>query len=85
LGKLYISSIRLMMAQTLGYRLEGTKAEVLDAKATNAQNPSIIISDELSYYFALGIAVMFAQARSLGFMMIAAVQDVQGLKRGEAG
>jgi len=27
---------------------------------------------------------MFAQARSLGFMMIAAVQDIQGLKRGEA-
>ncbi|CAG9260962.1 TraG-D_C domain-containing protein [Burkholderia diffusa] len=85
LGKLYISSIRLMMAQNLGYRLEGTKAEVLDAKATNAPNPSVIISDELAYYFAEGIAVMFAQARSLGFMMIAAVQDVQGLKRGEAG
>ena len=84
LGKLYISSIRLMMAQNLGYRLEGTKAEVLDAKATNAPNPSIIISDELAYYFAEGIAVMFAQARSLGFMMIAAAQDVQGLKRGEA-
>ncbi|CAH2783902.1 MAG: hypothetical protein PPHEESC_1797 [uncultured Paraburkholderia sp.] len=83
LGKLYISSIRLMMAQNLGYRLEGTKAEVLDAKATNAPNPSVIISDELAYYFAEGIAVMFAQARSLGFMMIAAVQDVQGLKRGE--
>jgi len=85
LGKLYISSIRLMMAQNLGYRLEGTKAEVLDAKATDAPNPYIIISDELAYYFAAGIAVMFAQARSLGFMMVAAVQDVQGLKRGEAG
>lgn len=84
LGKLYISSIRLMMAQNLGYRLEGTKAEVLDAKATNAPNPYVIISDELAYYFAAGIAVMFAQARSLGFMMVAAVQDVQGLKRGEA-
>lgn len=84
LGKLYISSIRLMMAQNLGYRLEGTKAEVLDTKATNAPNPYLIISDELAYYFAAGIAVMFAQARSLGFMMVAAVQDIQGLKRGEA-
>lgn len=84
LGKLYISSIRLMMAQNLGYRLEGTKAEVLDAKATNSPNPYVIISDELAYYFAAGIAVMFAQARSLGFMMVAAVQDIQGLKRGEA-
>ena len=84
LGKLYISSIRLMMAQNLGYRMEGTKAEVLDSKATNAPNPYMIISDELAYYFAEGIAVMFAQARSLGFMMVAAVQDVQGLKRGDA-
>ena len=84
LGKLYISSIRLMMAQNLGYKLEGTRAEVLDSKATNAPNPYVIISDELAYYFAEGIAVMFAQARSLGFMMVAAVQDVQGLKRGEA-
>jgi len=84
LGKLYISSIRLMMAQNLGYRLEGTKDEVLDSKASNSPYPSIIISDELAYYFAEGIAVMFAQARSLNFMMVAAVQDVQGLKRGEA-
>ncbi|MCC7005941.1 MAG: hypothetical protein IT497_04780 [Ottowia sp.] len=84
LGKLYIASIRLMMAKNLGYRLEGTKAEVLDSKATNAPNPYMIISDELGYYFAEGIAVMFAQARSLGFMMVAAVQDVQGLKRGDA-
>lgn len=84
LGKLYISSIRLMMAQNLGYRIEGTQADVLDTKATNSPNPYLIISDELAYYFAAGIAVMFAQARSLGFMMVAAVQDVQGLKRGEA-
>ncbi len=84
LGKLYIASIRLMMAQNLGYRLEGTMAEVLDIKATNAPTPSIIINDELAYYFAEGIAVMFAQARSLGFMMVAAVQDVQGLKRGDS-
>ncbi len=84
LGKLYISSIRLMMAQNLGYRLEGTKAEVLDSKPSNSPYPSIIISDELAYYFAEGIAVMFAQARSLNFMMVAAVQDVQGLKRGDA-
>lgn len=85
LGKLYISSTRLMMAKNLGYRLEGTKTEVLDSRATNTPHPSIIISDELAFYFAQGIAVMFAQARSLGFMMIAAAQDVQGLKRGEAG
>lgn len=85
LGKLYISCIRLMMARNLGYVLEGNRNAVLDTKASNSPYPFILINDELSYYFAEGIAVMFAQARSLNFMMVAAVQDVQGLKRGEAG
>jgi len=85
LGKLYVSSIRLSMAQNLGHRLEGTKAEILDANATNAPNPYIIINDELQVYFAEGIATMFAQARELNYMMVASVQDVQGLKRAEAG
>ncbi|MFX7140350.1 hypothetical protein ABTH88_20700, partial [Acinetobacter baumannii] len=39
--------------------------------------------DELGYYFAEGIALMFAQARSLGFMMIAAGQDVAAMAKGE--
>ncbi len=85
LGKLFISSIRLMMAQNLGYQLEGDKANVLDIKATNSPTPSVIILDEIGYYYALGLAVMYAQARSLGFMMVAAAQDLQALKRGEAG
>lgn len=84
LGKLFVSSVRLMMAQNLGYRLEGTKADILDSLATNSPNPYLLIWDELSYYFAAGLAVMFAQARELGFCNIAGVQDVQGLKRGDA-
>lgn len=85
LGKFYISSVRLTMARSLGHHLEGTRAEVLDVNATNAPNPYIIISDELQVYFAEGIATMYAQARELNFMMVASVQDVQGLKRSEAG
>lgn len=85
LGKLFVSSIRLMMAQNLGYKLEGYKSDVLDTKATNSPTPSVIILDEIGYYYALGLAVMYAQARSLGFMMVAAAQDLQALKRGEAG
>ena len=79
LGKLYISAIKLMMARNLGHMLEGKSSDILDRKSTNFPYPNIIISDELSYYFGEGIGVMFAQARSLGFMMIAAMQDVQGL------
>lgn len=85
LGKLYISALRLSMAQDLGHRLEGTKAEILDTNATNAPNPSIIINDELQTYFAEGIATLYAQARELNYMMVASTQDVQSLKRGDAG
>jgi intracellular multiplication protein IcmO len=85
LGKFYISSVRLTMAQNLGHWLEGTRAQVLDANPTNAPCPTPIISDEIQVYFAEGIATMYAQARELNFMMISSVQDVQGLKRSEAG
>ncbi|QBY56046.1 hypothetical protein [Cupriavidus oxalaticus] len=83
LGKLVVASIRLMMAMNLGHRLEGTYAEIIDTKATNSPAPYIITMDELGYYFAEGIALMFAQARSLGFMMIAAGQDVAAMAKGE--
>lgn len=84
LGKLIMSCVRLMMAKNLGYMLEGTKAEVMDIKATNTPYPTPIISDELSFWFPVGsMAVMYAQARQLNFFMIAAFQDVQGLKRSE--
>ncbi|MEX3917871.1 hypothetical protein AB4Y43_16765 [Paraburkholderia sp. BR10872] len=83
LGKLVVSSIRLMMAMNLGHVLEGTYADVIDTKATASPAPYIITMDELGYYFAEGIALMFAQARSLGFMMIAAGQDIAAMAKGE--
>jgi len=84
-GQLHTSTQRLMMAQTLGYQLEGRKADILDSRPSNRPNPYIIINDELAYWFSEGLAVMFAQARELGFMMVVSVQDVQGLKRAAAG
>jgi intracellular multiplication protein IcmO len=83
LGKLTLACVRLMMAKNLGHQLEGTKAEIVDVKATNTPFPTPIITDELGYYFAPGMAVMYAQARSLNFFMVAAFQDLQALKRGE--
>lgn len=83
LGKLVIANIKLMIAMNLGMRLEGTANEVLDTRATNTPVPFPIITDEVGYYYAQGLAVIYAQARSLGFFMCAAFQDIQALKRGE--
>jgi len=85
LGKLVIAAIRLMMAESLGSNYEGNRDDILNSRPTSSPFPTPIITDELSYYYAQGLAVMYAQARSLGFMMVVAVQDIQGLKRGSAG
>ena len=82
LGKLSIACLRVMMARNLGSELEGTREELIESKATAAPYPYVVALDELGYYFADGIAVMFAQARSLGISMIAAAQDLEKLTEG---
>lgn len=82
LGKLAIACLRVMMAKNLGGEIEGTRRELLESKATKARYPFLVALDELAYYFSDGIAVMFAQARSLGMCMIAAAQDLEKLTEG---
>jgi len=82
LGKLSIACLRVMMARNLGSDLEGNREELIESKATNAPYPYLVALDELGYYFADGIAVMFAQARGLGMSMLAATQDLKKLTEG---
>lgn len=82
LGKLAIACLRVMMSQNLGVDSEGKREDLLDAKATAAIYPYPVALDELGYYFSDGIAVMNAQARSLGFFMCALAQDMEKLTEG---
>jgi len=82
LGKLAIACLRVMMSKNLGAEVEGDHEELLGSKATNSPYPYLVALDELAYYFSDGIAVMFAQARSLGTSMIAAAQDLEKLTEG---
>jgi len=82
LGKLAIACLRVMMAKNLGSEIEGNPEDLLGSKATNSPYPYVVALDELAYYFSDGIAVMFAQARSLGTSMIAAAQDLEKLTEG---
>jgi intracellular multiplication protein IcmO len=84
LGKIIVASVRSMMSSALGAQLEGTRADVIDRKPTNAPSPYLTIFDEYGYYSTEGAAVMPAQARSLGFSMIFAGQDYQAFKKGSA-
>lgn len=82
LGKLAIACLRVMMGKNLGSEVEGDHDDLIETKATKSPYPYVVALDELAYYFSDGIAVMFAQARSLGTSMIAAAQDIEKLTEG---
>lgn len=81
LGKVIIASLRAMMASGLGAAVEGSYREVIKRKPTNAPTPYMCILDEYGYYAVKGFAVVPAQARSLGFSVIFAGQDLPAFQK----
>jgi intracellular multiplication protein IcmO len=81
LGKVIIASLKAMMASGLGDSVEGTYREVITRKPTNAPTPYMCILDEYGYYAVKGFAVVPAQARSLGFSVIFAGQDLPAFQK----
>lgn len=81
LGKVIIASLKAMMAAGLGDSVEGTYKEVISRKPTTASTPYMCILDEYGYYAVKGFAVVPAQARSLGFSVIFAGQDLPAFQK----
>jgi len=81
LGKVIIASLKAMMAAGLGDTVEGTYREVIARKPTTAATPYMCILDEYGYYAVKGFAVVPAQARSLGFSVIFAGQDLPAFQK----
>jgi len=81
LGKVIVSSLKAMMASGLGDVVEGSYREVISRKPTNAVTPYMCILDEYGYYAVKGFAVVPAQARSLGFSVIFAGQDLPAFQK----
>lgn len=81
LGKVIIASLKAMMAAGLGESVEGSYREVISRKPTNANTPYMCILDEYGYYAVKGFAVVPAQARSLGFSVIFAGQDLPAFQK----
>ncbi|MGR7464152.1 F-type conjugative transfer protein TrbC [Klebsiella aerogenes] len=81
LGKLYISDMRMNIAQALGGNLEGKPEHNSSVKRFKSPFPFLLKFDEVGYYFAEGMDKMAAQFRSLCFMMILLGQDVQAMMR----
>ena len=80
-GKLIVTSLRMVMATGLGSELEGSVREIVTSKPTNSDEPYLTILDEYGYYVVKGAAVMPAQARSLKFMMVFAGQDLPSFEK----
>ena len=81
LGKVIISSLKSMMAAGLGDAVEGSYQDLILRKPTNAETPFLCILDEYGYYAVKGFAVVPAQARSLGFSVVFAGQDLPAFQK----
>lgn len=81
LGKIVAATIKGMMGSTLGATVEGETSTVIENKPTHSATPFMTIFDEVGYYISDGMAVMAAQARSLGFSLVFAAQDLPALQK----
>ena len=81
LGKIIAATLKGMMGSTLGATLEGESSSVIENRPTNSATPFMTVFDEVGYYTAQGMAVMAAQARSLGFCLVFSAQDLQAMEK----
>jgi intracellular multiplication protein IcmO len=81
LGKIVAACLKGMMGATLGNTVEGGWETAIGSKQTRSTNSFMCIFDEVGYYTAAGMAVMAAQARSLGFALVFASQDLPSMEK----
>lgn len=81
LGKIIIASMKTMMAAGLGDEIEGMYSKIIERKPTYSNTPFLCILDEYGYYAVQGFAIVPAQARSLGFSVVFAGQDLPALQK----
>ncbi len=81
LGKIVASTMKGMMGSALGSTVEGEASKVIENKPTHSSTPFMTVFDEVGYYTASGMAVMAAQARSLGFCLVFSGQDLPAMKK----
>jgi intracellular multiplication protein IcmO len=81
LGKIVANTLKGMMGATLGNTVEGAWEIAIGSKQTRSTSSFMTVFDEVGYYTAKGMAVMAAQARSLGFSLVFAAQDIPSMEK----
>ena len=84
LGKIVVNQIRAALSRTLGSGIKGSRAEKLEARPTNSKTPMLCILDEYGSYAVEGFGEVAAQARSIGFSTVFAVQDWASLEKADS-
>jgi intracellular multiplication protein IcmO len=79
LGKIVVASLRGMMAQMLGARLEGDNSTIVANKPGMGSAPFHVVLDEVAYYATSGMDRMLAMGRGLNFMFWLGFQEVSGI------
>ena len=79
LGKIIVASLRGMMAEILGARLEGDYGDIVANKPGMGEAPYQVVFDELAYYATSGLDRMLAMGRGLNIMFWLAFQEVSGI------
>ncbi|MBB4200237.1 conjugal transfer protein TraG [Rhodoblastus sphagnicola] len=79
LGKIVVASLRGMMAQMLGSRLEGDHDAIVANKPGMGSAPFHVVLDEVASYATSGMDRMLAMGRGLNFMFWLGLQEVSGI------
>ena len=79
LGRIVIASLRAMMAQLLGAKLEGDPREIFAHKPGMGVGSFWVDFDELGYYATTGMDRMFAMGRGINMAFRIAFQELGGI------
>lgn len=79
LGKIVVASLRGMMAQLLGARLEGESKEIFALKPGSGDAPFHVVFDEIAYYATSGMDRMLAMGRGLNMSFWLGFQELAGM------
>ena len=81
LGKITVLSLKAMLGALGSTKPEGLRREILDGNPSKSKIPAMVVLDEVGMYAAPGLAVIPAQARSLGVAMYFGTQAVSDLMK----
>ena len=79
-GTIVVAMLKMMMGRAAGTSIEGEWEQLVESRPTRSPSPFIAVLDEAGYYMVKGVDTMMAQARSLGFMMVIAGQDMASMQ-----